>query len=86
MLVSSLTVIVIVSLFTSNQFQAKYYDIDLYCFFFSLFFGYKGQEIPPFRIHKFKYKFRFLDDDCEKLFALVRVNKVQHQLDSMLQF
>ena len=53
---------------------------------YSFFFGYKRQEIPPFRIHKFRYKFKFLDDDGEKLFALVCVSKVQHQLDSALQF
>ena len=45
-LVSSLTVIVIVSLFTSNQFQAKYYDIDLYCFFFPFFLGIKDKKFP----------------------------------------
>ena len=62
------TIIVIVSLFNlqvSNQFKAKYYDIDLWIFFL----GIKDKKFPLIRVHKFSTKFGYLDDDGGKLFA-----------------
>ena len=40
-------------------------------FYFS---GIKDKKFPLFSVHKFSYKFRFLDDDGEKLFAIVHVS------------
>ena len=40
-------------------------------FFFS---DIKDKKVPLFSVHKFSYKFRFLDDDGEKLFAIVHVS------------
>ena len=45
--------------------------ILIYRFFFP---GIKVKKFPLFSVHKFSYKFRFLDDDGEKLFAIVHVS------------
>ena len=34
----------------------------------------KDKKFPLFGVHKFSYKFRFLDDDGGKLFAIVHVS------------